>query len=62
MQHTNKHYLIALEYTKNNCYIVSVCPRHSEIFFGYPIREITYTKDEKKKAIATYKRYLKKYL
>lgn len=60
-QHANKNYYISLEY-ENNCIIVQVCPRHDENLCGYPIRKMTYSINEKEKANATFKRYIKKYI
>lgn len=60
-QHTNDNYYISLE-VKNNCYVVQVCPRINENLCGYPIREMTYTINEKEKANSTFKRYVKKYI
>ena len=56
--HTENHYIfIALE---NNLYIVRVCPLY-DWGCGYPIREMLYHYSDKKKAYATYNRYIKKY-
>lgn len=59
--HTNENYYISLSY-ENNCYSVQVCPRIDECLCGYPIRTMTYALSEKDKALATYKRYVKKYI
>ena len=45
----------------NNSYVVSVCPIIDDLLVGYPIRKATYPIIEKKKAMATYKRYIKTY-
>ena len=59
--HKNDNYYITLEWSKNNIYVVQVCPIISENLCGYPIREITYPINEKNKANNTYNRYIKKY-
>lgn len=45
----------------NNVYVVSVCPLLNDSCAGYPFREMTYPITEKKKAIATYQRYIRNY-
>lgn len=45
----------------NNIYVVSVCPLVDDSLAEYPFREITYPISEKKKAIATYRRYIRNY-
>ena len=45
----------------NNIYVVSVCPIIDNSLVGYPIRKATYPIIEKKKAMATYRRYIKTY-
>lgn len=45
----------------NNIYVVSVCPIIDNLLVGYPIRKATYPITEKKKAMATYRRYIKTY-
>lgn len=64
-QHTNDNYYISLSIETrygNDIYIVQVCPcyKNSDLC-GYPIREMAYPINEKKKAYATYRRYVKKY-
>ena len=51
---------IAESYT-NIVYVVSVCPIIDDLLVGYPIRKATYPISEKKKAMATYRRYIKTY-
>lgn len=60
--HKNDNYYISLELDKRNIYTVQACPRINENLCGYPEREITYPINEKKKALATYNRYVKKYI
>ena len=45
----------------NIVYVVSVCPIIDDSLVGYPIRKATYPISEKKKAMATYRRYIKTY-
>ena len=45
----------------NIVYVVSVCPIIDDSLVGYPIRKATYPIIEKKKAMATYRRYIKTY-
>lgn len=47
----------------NNIYIVSVCPivNEKESLVGSPFRKTVYPISEKKKAMATYRRYIKTY-
>lgn len=61
-QHTTKNYYITMEWDKRNIYVVQVCPIIDENLCGYPIREMTYSINEKQKAIATFNRYKKKYI
>ena len=64
-QHTNNNYYISLEIKMRNeriIYEVQVCPLYSENMCGYPIREISYPMNEKKKALATFNRYKRKYV
>ena len=61
-QHTSDNYYITMEWDKNNIYVVQVCPRINENLCGYPIREMTYSVNEKEKAIATFNRYKRKYI
>lgn len=51
---------IAEGYT-NNIYVVSVCPIIDDLLVGYPIKKATYPISEKKKAMATYRSYIKTY-
>ena len=63
-QCVNDNYYVALEIHPkrgNGCYVVQACPRINEHLFGYPIREMVYSMDEKEKAYATYRRYVRKY-
>ena len=62
-QHTTSNYYISVEITDMGgagVYTVKVCPIYGNVC-GYPIRAATYPVNEKKKAISTYKRYVKKY-
>lgn len=61
-EHINKNYYISMEWDKNNIYVVQVCPRYNDNLCGYPIREMTYTLNEREKALATFRRYKKKYI
>lgn len=58
-------YYVSLEVTKNRCgngiYVVQVCPCIDECRCGYPEREMTYAIQDKEKAYATYRRYVRKY-
>lgn len=58
--HKDKKHYISIS-IQNNLYVVQVCPVQSDHYVGYPIRKITYSITDKKKAYATYRRYLKKY-
>lgn len=51
---------VAENYT-NIVYVVSVCPIIDDLLVGYPIKKATYPISEKKKAMATYRRYIKTY-
>lgn len=51
---------VAESYT-NIVYVVSVCPIIDDSLVGYPIRKAIYPIIEKKKAMATYRRYIKTY-
>lgn len=51
---------VAESYT-NIVYVVSVCPIIDDLLVGYPIKKATYPISEKKKAMATYRRYIKTY-
>lgn len=64
-QHKNNNYYISLEITiryERSIYLVQVCPLYDENMCGYPIREMTYSIDEKKKALATFNRYKRNYI
>ena len=60
-QHTENGYYVIMEWDKTNVYRVAVCPCYDENRGGYPINEMYYTMEEKKKAEATFRRYVKKY-
>ena len=45
----------------NAFYMVQVCPCFDDSRCGYPIKEMIYSIKDKKKAYATYRRYIKKY-
>lgn len=63
-QHKNNDYYISLS-TENrygiDIYIVQVLPCIDKARCGLPITEITYPIKDRKKALATYRRYVKKY-
>lgn len=64
-QHTNENYYITLSIesrNEQNYYEVQCCPLISKDFCGAPIRSITYSLFEKKKAHNTFRRYVKKYV
>lgn len=63
--HKNDNYYITLEIDESygrNFYKVQACPMIREHFYGYPVREMIYSLNEKEKAIRTYNRYVKKYV
>ena len=60
-QHTENGYYVVLEWVKVDIYKVEVCPCYSNGMCGYPVREMVYPLGEKKKAVATYNRYVRKY-
>lgn len=60
-QHTTKNYYITMEWDKSNIYVIQVCPIVGGVC-GYPERQTTYPLNEKKKAIATFNRYKRKYI
>jgi hypothetical protein len=60
-QHTENGYYVLMEWDKTNVYHVEVCPCLNDNMCGYPINEMYYTMEEKKKAEATFRRYVKKY-
>lgn len=59
----NKYYVYMQIETRwySEVYVVGVCPCYNECLCGYPEREMIYSINDKKKALATYKRYVKKY-
>lgn len=60
----NDNYYITLEIEhryENDIYVVQACPCIDDYECGYPEREMTYPITDKKKAYATYKRYVKRY-
>ena len=59
--HKNQRYYICIELSKDNLYTVSACPLYDTHYCGYPIREMIYPLNERKQALATYNRYVKKY-
>ena len=62
--HTNENYYIVLEIEngmRGSYYQVQVYPRISECECGYPIRNMIYGINEKEKALATFRRYKRKY-
>ena len=62
-QHTTPNYYISMEMETRRAgcvYVVKVHPMYGNEC-GYPIRTAIYPTNEKKKALATYKRYIKKY-
>lgn len=63
-QYKNNNYYITLE-IKNRydiaVYVVQVLPCFDKSRCGYPISEISYPIKDRKKALATYRRYIKKY-
>lgn len=64
-QHTNENYYITLNIVsryKQDYYEVQCCPLISKDFCGAPIKSITYSLNEEKKAYNTFKRYVKKYV
>ena len=63
-QHKENGYCVNLDIEKEGFYVVQVCPYHNNGNFdycGYPEREMIYAYDERKKAEATFRRYVKKY-
>ena len=60
--HENDNYYITLKII-NNIYVVQVCPivDKNNNLCGYPEKEMTYSINEKNKAINTFNRYVKKY-
>lgn len=63
--HKNENYYITLEVCFGSYgpyYSVQVCPRIGECECGYPIRNMTYSINDKEKANATFRRYKRKYV
>lgn len=63
--HTNENYYITVEIQFGRAgpyYSVQVCPRIGDCECVYPIRDMTYCINEKKKAYATFNRYKRKYV
>ena len=63
-QHTNENYYIAMELKQGYNtmhYEVVACPIVDDNLCGYPIRSMTYSLDEKKKAENTFRRYKNTY-
>ena len=63
-QYENENYYISLEITtryNRSIYLVQVYEMTNGEPNGYPIKEISYPINEKQKALATYRRYIKKY-
>ena len=58
-RHTGNGYHITVG-VENNAYKVTVCRCYAD-YCGHPVREITYPINDKKRAYATYNRYIKKY-
>ena len=59
-QHKTKTHYISL-YAEGNLLIVEACPLCGENTCGYPVNKMSYHYSEQKKAVATFKRYIKKY-
>lgn len=60
-QHTENGYYVILEWDKANVYRVAVFPLQNKHLCGYPVKEMTYSINDKKNAEATYRRYVRKY-
>ena len=60
-QHTENGCYVLMEWDKTNVYHVVVCLCYDGNRCGYPINEMYYTMEERKKAEATFRRYVKKY-
>lgn len=62
-QHKENGYYISLDWSKENIWIVQACPCYDDNKCGYPIAEMRYpnTQKERRKAEATFRRYVKKY-
>ena len=64
LQHEGNGYCVSLEQILKNhgiVLVVQACPKVGEQLYGYPEIEMSYPLAEEKKAIRTYKRYVKKY-
>lgn len=63
--HQNENYSISLAIEQGYYgpyYSVQVCPRISYCECGYPIRDMSYPINDKKRANATFNRYKRKYV
>ena len=63
-QYENENYYISLGITTRydrSIYLVQVYEMINGKPNGYPIREFSYPNAEKQKALATYRRYIKRY-
>lgn len=63
-QYKNDEYYICLYITRKHdmeIYVVEACQNFG-YYVGSPFKSISYSIDDKKKAYATYKRYIKKYM
>ena len=59
-QHKTKSHYISLS-AEGNLLIVDACPLYDNNVCGYPTSKMVYHYSEHKKALATFKRYIKKY-
>jgi hypothetical protein len=60
-EHITDNYYITMEWEKSNIYIVQACPIIGNLC-GYPEKQMIYSINEKKNALATFNRYKKKYI
>ena len=63
-QHKDNDYYVYISIETvyyNTVYKVGVCRCYDNCLCGYPEREMVYPISDNKKALATYKRYVKKY-
>ena len=61
-QGNNNYCTLSIEENNNKLlYIVQVCELINESLASYPFKSCTYSINDKKKAQATFKRYVKKY-
>ena len=63
--HLNDRYYITLNAVKGRYgfyYEVQVCPRIGENECGYPVRNMMYSLNDKANALATFRRYKRKYV